>query len=131
MFGQLIVEAQDTSTTAATSVLGGVYTKEQASRGRTAYMQSCSACHMDDLSGSDHVPALAGDAFMTAWQGKSVGDLYNRTRLTMPQGAAGTLSPQIYADIVAYMLQANNFPAGGSELGTNNDLLAGIVINKK
>jgi plastocyanin len=131
-FAQLVVEAQDAGqTTAPASAMAGVYTKEQASRGQAAYNQSCRTCHMDDLSGSDHVPALAGDAFMMLWENKSVGDLYNRTRLTMPQGSAGQLSPQTYIDIVAFMLKANNFPAGASELAPNEDSLTRITIQKK
>ena len=46
----------------------------------------------------------------------------------MPQGAPASLSPRAYADIVAYLLQVNEFPAGDAELPTSVDDLEGIII---
>ena len=41
----------------------------------------------------------------------------------MPDDNPGGLPEQTYADIVAYMLQMNDFPAGDSELPTSLDML--------
>ncbi len=91
-----------------------VYSSEQAQRGQTAYLQNCSACHQTDLSGLAQAPALKGDAFLAMW-GK-LGDLVDRTRTTMPPTAPGSLSPNTYLDIDAYILQMNGLPAGAQEL---------------
>ena len=76
----------------------------------------CSQCHQADLSGSDQAPSLAGGEFLDRWNDQSVGDLADRIRLTMPQDDIGSLNVQMSADITAYVLQANNFPAGQEEL---------------
>ena len=131
VIGQLIVEATDAgSHAAAITVAAGIYTREQAQRGMAAYKQSCAACHLEDLSGSDRNPALAGSGFVANWTDKSVADLYNRTRLTMPQSSPGSLPPQTYIDIVAFLLQANGFPASDTELEPNAGL-AHIAIKTK
>ena len=53
---------------------------------------------------------------MANWSGLTVGDLFERIRLSMPEGRPGTLSRQQNADILAYMLSVNQFPAGKTEL---------------
>ena len=118
------VEAQDGSQ----SVWDGVYTDEQAQRGETAYEQECATCHLADLLGDGIAPALTGAAFDFRWSDLSVGDMYVAIRATMPQGAPASLSPQGYADIVSYMLMKNDFPAGETELPTDEETLNQIII---
>jgi hypothetical protein len=55
--------------------------------------------------------ALIGPEFQFSWNDKSVGALFVILRAKMPPGAAGSLSDQAYADIVAAILQKNGFPA--------------------
>lgn len=107
-YGQLIVVDR----TAA----NGIYTEDQAKRGKSSYSQSCSRCHTDNLKGADQVPPLVGEPFMAHWQGRSVKDLFDRMRTTMPQGKPGSLSDQDYIDIISYLLQANDFPQGENNL---------------
>jgi PQQ-dependent dehydrogenase (methanol/ethanol family) len=95
---------------------GGVFSAAQAQRGQAAYGQYCAACHQTDLSGSSQFPALKGDAFLAEWQGHKVNELMDRTRTTMPQTAPGSLDRNIYIDIVSYILQMNEMPAGKEEL---------------
>ena len=117
--------AQDDSA----SVWDGVFTAEQAMRGETAYEQECATCHLADLLGDGIAPALAGAAFDFRWSDLSVGDMFVAIRATMPQGAPASLSPQAYVDIVSYMLQRNDFPAGGDELAAEEDALNRIIIH--
>ena len=117
--------AQDDSA----SVWDGVFTEEQAMRGETAYEQECATCHLADLLGDGIAPALAGAAFDFRWSDLSVGDMFVAIRATMPQGAPASLSPQAYVDIVSYMLQKNDFPAGGDELTAAEDALNRIIIH--
>jgi mono/diheme cytochrome c family protein len=42
----------------AKSVTQGVYTAEQAARGKMLYTDNCAACHGDDLAGSGPMPPL-------------------------------------------------------------------------
>jgi mono/diheme cytochrome c family protein len=93
-----------------------VFTREQAARGREQYQANCSTCHMEDLAGGGPALPLAGDVFMSRWSNQTVYDLYQRIRTTMPQSAPATLKDPVYLDIVAFILRANNFPVGSTEL---------------
>jgi mono/diheme cytochrome c family protein len=115
---------------AAKTTNDGIYTAEQAKRGNALYGQSCANCHMDDLSGSGQAPPLAGDVFMANWEGRSLGDLFDITRSTMPLNQPGSMSTQEYVDVVMYMLQANGYPTGSDEL-KDPDAMKNIVIAKK
>ena len=67
---------------------------------------------MEDLSGNGEAsPALAGTNFLRRWQGRTAGDLFDKTRTTMPTGAPASLSQQQYLDITAYLLQVNGIVA--------------------
>ncbi|MCH7475336.1 MAG: hypothetical protein IIA27_11765 [Gemmatimonadetes bacterium] len=46
----------------------------------------------------------------------------------MPQEEPGTLRPQEYLDVVAYILQANGYPAGDRELTAEPSVLRAIRI---
>ena len=109
----------------------GLYNAAQAQRGQTAYGQVCSSCHLGDLSGSDQAPSLAGGDFLDRWDGQSVVDLVDRIRTSMPADNVGSLNTPSSTDIVAYILQANKFPAGQDELKADRSLLRTIVIKKR
>ena len=95
---------------------GPLYTPAQAARGRALYNQQCAVCHGVSLEGLEMAPSLAGGDFMDRWSGQIMGDLYERTRATMPKNKPGSLSPEANADITAYILSINRFPAGSTEL---------------
>ncbi len=120
---------QDTG--GVTTVASGVYSAEQAKRGQTKYNQVCGNCHQSDLTGSDQAPPLAGGEFLDRWEGQTVGDLADRIRTSMPQDDIGSLNTQMSADLVAYLLQANNFPAGPEELKADRSVLKTVMIKKK
>src|SRR5579863_8614743 len=86
------------------SVWDGVYTDVQAKRGEPLYRQHCGACHGAAMEGGEEAPPLAGGAFLSNWNGLTVGDLFDRMCTTMPQGKPGRLSRQDNADILAHML---------------------------
>lgn len=108
------------------SVWDGVYTEEQSKRGETAYQKECAACHGAQLTGGESAPPLTGGAFLANWNGLSLGDLFDRIRKTMPQTNPGRLTKQQDADILAFMLSANKFPAGDTELYRQSEMLKGI-----
>ena len=110
----------------ARSVWDGIYTAEQAQRGEPLYQQSCAECHGPDLAGGEMSPGLVGGEFVWNWNGLAVGDLFERLRVSMPQGAPGSVSRQEKADILAFLLEANDFPAGDTELANRTGMLAGI-----
>jgi S-disulfanyl-L-cysteine oxidoreductase SoxD len=110
------------------SVWDGVYTAEQAKRGQARYNELCSSCHGDSLAGGESAPPLAGGEFLANWNTLTVGDLFDRTRSTMPQSKPGSLSRETNAEILAYLLSANQFPAGKEVLPQGSEVLKEIRI---
>jgi mono/diheme cytochrome c family protein len=117
--------AQTTSSTR-----DGVYSADQAQRGKTSYGTLCGSCHGDDLAGSGPSPALSGDDFIGNWTGQTVGDLFNKIETTMPATKPGSLTREQTADLVAYILSANKFPAGKADLPIDADSLKKIQFEK-
>jgi S-disulfanyl-L-cysteine oxidoreductase SoxD len=110
------------------SVWDGVFTEEQANRGRALYGQECSGCHGDSLTGADEAPALSGGAFIANWDGLTVGDLFERIRISMPANNPGKLNREKIADILSYLLAFNRFPAGKTELERQTEVLKQIRL---
>jgi len=108
--------------TADPSVWDGVYTAEQTRRGETAYLQTCASCHGTALEGGDMTPPLVGGAFTSNWNDLTVGDLFDRIRTTMPLDNPGRLSRTQTADVIAFVLKANDWPTGTTELPADSTL---------
>lgn len=101
---------------AGASVWGGVYTPAQAARGQALYSAQCASCHGESLVGADVVPPLSGGTFLGNWDGQTVAALAARIRTTMPLDKPGTLGLAATADVTAFLLSKNDFPAGSVEL---------------
>jgi S-disulfanyl-L-cysteine oxidoreductase SoxD len=110
------------------SVWDGIYTNAQAARGEQAYRKTCASCHGENLDGVGQAPALSGSEFMTNWNGKTVADLFEQIRTTMPADDPAQLGPAEKANIVAYLLQVNKFPSGSAELPPDAEPLERVRI---
>jgi cytochrome c len=110
------------------TVWDGVYSEAQAKRGEAVFVEACSNCHARNLEGQDMTPPLTGGAFMSNWDGLSVGDLADRIRTSMPLDRPGSLSRQVNVDVVAYILRFNQFPAGKDELPPQINTLKQILF---
>jgi quinoprotein glucose dehydrogenase len=113
------------------SIWDGVYTEAQATRGKALYSQECASCHGGELTGGEMAPPLAGGEFMAGWDGLTIGDLFERVRISMPQNAPGSLSGQQNADILAFMFSSNKFPAGAEEMPKEAGILKQIKFEVK
>lgn len=122
------VAAETGTASHARSVKDGVYTEVQAQRGETAYRAHCVECHGEELRGAHMTPSMVGIGFAFRWRGRDLYDFYEGMRTTMPQSAPGGLSTDVYADLVAFILARNGYPAGDRELPTRADAMRGIVI---
>src|SRR5262245_9605343 len=121
-----------TTERAARTVWDGIYSDAQAQRGRGFYAEHCASCHGAKLEGAEH-RALKGDRFWATWQDTTVDRLLTHVGTNMPHSEdgslKGTLGARVYADIVAYILSTNQFPAGASELAETSG--GGVRIVKK
>ena len=104
----------------------GIYTAEQAKRGDALYVEKCSSCHGAELNGGEMAPGLMGGEFTANWNDLSIGDLFERMRISMPQNNPGSLSRQQNADVLAFMLSRASYPAGTTELPGQAEVLNGI-----
>jgi cytochrome c len=138
--------AGQAASAAKRTVVDGVYTVEQAKRGRDQYRKRCVLCHLDqgqgqqgmpeiagqslEREGDAEAPPIAGETFLARWTGHTVRELFEKTSSTMPVGGAGSLTPQQYADLVALIFEMNRFPAGQQELAPAVDQLERITIGR-
>ena len=114
LLGALVADAQDVP---RPSIWSGVFTAAQAKRGDEAYQASCSGCHGGDLRATDpEAVDLTGAAFRAKWNGKTLEERFETIRDTMPLGNANSLGDKTYMDILAFILQFNDFPPGNQEL---------------
>jgi polar amino acid transport system substrate-binding protein len=112
--------AQDTPSSAGNSVLDGVFTSSQASRGRQQFQLTCTSCH----SVGEHT----GRGFAEKWQGTTMGDLFDLVSTTMPDGDPGSLKPEEYASILAFFLSESGYKEGEKELPADLESLKKIRI---
>jgi len=116
-----------TADTPLPKIWHGVYTTEQAERGRTQYVARCAHCHGEDLSGGDG-PALIGSNFSRNWGSRTVERLFKKVKDRMPPGEEFVATDAEKLDIITTLLAANGFPAGKAELTLDQATLAGLLI---
>lgn len=112
-FAWAVVLAVTMTAASGKDIWKGVYTSQQAERGAAVYAGACAQCHRDDLSGYS---GLRGEKFLDNWREDSLSSLWDRVSKTMPAGAPGSLPQSKYLDVLAFLLQSNEFPAGAEEL---------------
>jgi mono/diheme cytochrome c family protein len=116
------------------TIWDGVYTREQAERGKSLYTGICGRCHGANLIGGEVAgevaPDLKGVYFVLRWS-DTLSNLFIKVEDTMPKDDPGSVSPEETAEIIAYLLQSNDAPAGRSELPHDRDQVKGILVTKK
>lgn len=100
----------------------GVYTAAQAARGKTLFNERCSGCHEPGR--------FSGDSFLESWNDKTMKDIWDVASGTMPEDNPGSLKQQEYADILAFFLSLNEYPAGEAELQPGAAPMGAIKIEK-
>ena len=119
------VAAAVSSTQGPTSVWSGVYAEAQAASGETVYAAYCAKCHGQDLAGIERAPALAGLTFAQRWHGATLTRLFERVE-AMPPEAPKSLTASQYVDVLAFLLKANQYPAGPTPLTPAKLALVGV-----
>lgn len=123
--------AEQAAAGASKSIWDGVFTAAQAERGADAYKTHCSECHGGDLMGDGFAPALAGADFQGNWNDLSVGDLFERIRISMPPSGPTSVPPEAKVDILAHLFNQNKYPAGETDLEPKVEVLKAIKIELK
>ena len=108
----------------------GVFTDAQQKRGEAIYARECSTCHGERLKGGEGSPPLTGTEFNDNWNNKTVAELFDKIRQTMPAPPEqpGKLTPQQTSDVVAHILNVDGFPSGSTELSSDLEQLKLVRI---
>ena len=128
---QVVHARQAAAAGAAKSIWDGVFSDAQAKRGEEAYQTHCSECHGGDLMGDGFAPAISGADFQGNWNDLSVGDFFERIRISMPPSGPTSVTPEQKADIVAHIFNQNKYPVGTTELAPKTEVLKTIKIELK
>lgn len=95
-----------------------LYTEAQAAEGAKVWTNTCSGCHESkDVTSAD---------FRTKWVGRSLFELYEQIRTTMPDDGPGSLTPEQYLLSVTYILKLNGLPAGETGLVSDSVTMSAI-----
>ncbi len=94
--------------------IGGIFTDDQARRGRTTFDEVCSECHT--------TAEFRGRSFQSNWGRRTVYSFFRTIRSTMPDDNPGGLEEQVYLDVVAYILNLNGHDGGAAELSADSPM---------
>jgi mono/diheme cytochrome c family protein len=100
------------------SVTSGAYTSAQAAAGETTFGSICGSCHGPS--------EFSGPAFRRIWSGRTVYDLFDQLRASMPLDNPGGLSREQYTNVIAYLLKLNKYPDGDVDLPASDSALRRI-----
>ena len=95
------------------------YTAEQAAEGQRVFTTVCAVCHGRN--------EFTGPIFQLTWMEEPVGHLFEHVSTAMPQDDPGSLAPEEYAAVVAYLLQLNGRPAGERPLPADAEVLGRLT----
>lgn len=107
------------------TILDGVYSEAQTTRGKGLYTAVCSGCHGNALEGIS-APELTGNRFIERWREGTMDGIYNFIRERMPLGRVANANPipdGDYLDILTYILKVNGYRSG------QGDLTPGVLGN--
>jgi mono/diheme cytochrome c family protein len=126
-----VSESKASAETRTATIIDGIppqFTAAQVAAGKTAYNSNCAVCHGSSMTNGTFGTPLAGEYFKSAWFGRTVRALYDRSHKTMPPAAPGSLPRDTYANIVAYILELNGFKAGDAKLPAGGEALDKMAI---
>ena len=94
------------------TIRDGVFSAEQAKTGEAVYESTCKNCH--DMK--FYQTTLRG------WVGNPLLYLWELMLGTMPADNPGSLLPDEYTNVLAYILSENGFPAGDAVLDPDHGM---------
>jgi mono/diheme cytochrome c family protein len=104
-----------------------IYTAAQATAGAAVFSTNCAICHGAALQGMAG-PALLGQSFAAASSGYTIGAIFGEIAEQMPAGNPGSLTHDQYADVMAFILSKNGYPAGAKPLDYSASLASSVPL---
>lgn len=95
-----------------------LYTEAQAEEGAKVWTATCVGCHeTKDVTSAD---------FRTKWVGRSLFEMFEQIRTTMPDDGPGSLTRDQYLHSVVYILKLNGLPAGDTPLVADSAAMSAV-----
>ena len=110
-----------TAQTGGRTIRDGVFTPAQAERGARVFGSICTNCHeIAEFTGSG--------AYLEDVEGKALWETFDFVSSEMPEDDPGSLRPEEYAAVLAYIFSVYGQPSGDAELATDQESLEAITI---
>lgn len=120
--GSMVVATSVAARAQGKSTADGVYSADQAVKGKDLYGQACESCHQ---------PAkFSGAEFTRAYGGRPLSEI-DGSMAEMPMDNPGSLSRNDVAALIAYFLSMNKYPAGHAPLSGELDALKSIMVSPR
>jgi mono/diheme cytochrome c family protein len=103
------------------TVRDGVYSSVQAARGERLFGSICMNCH-------DIAEFTAAGAYLEDVEGQPLWKTFEYVSAEMPEDDPGSLRPEEYADVLAYLFSAYGLPNGATDLPVDQASLEEIRI---
>ena len=103
------------------TVRDGVYSQVQAARGERLFDTICMNCH-------EIAEFTAAGAYLEDVEGQPLWTTFDYVSADMPEDDPGSLRPEDYADVLAYLFSAYGLPSGATDLPVDQRSLETIRI---
>lgn len=91
----------------------------QLEAGEQWFRAVCVECHADNVADAD---------FKAKWNGRSVYDLFDRMRSSMPDSDPGSLTYETYVALTAYLMKLNGMPSRTAPVPADSSALANLTL---
>ena len=103
------------------TIRDGVFSAAQAARGERLFESICMNCH-------EITEFTAAGAYLEEVEGKPLWETFEYIWAEMPEDEPGSLNPEDYADVLAYIFSIYGLPSGAAALPINRESLEAITI---
>jgi mono/diheme cytochrome c family protein len=105
------------------SVRDGVYSASQAARGQELFESICMDCHeIAEFTGAG--------AYLDDVDGQPLWETFEYISAEMPEDEPGSLNPEDYAAVLAYVFSVYGLPSGETALPVDEGSLEAITITR-
>ena len=114
--GHIVKIADEAMPAPASAPTAPSFDNAQVAHGKRLYASNCAKCHGASMQGVT-APALSGPAFApVSGSHLTIGGIYTYMSTNMPADRPGKLKDDEYADIMAYLLNANGYGPGKAKM---------------
>ena len=113
------------------TIWSGVYTTDEADRGKQTAANLCGRCHGPELKGTDTAPGLTGARFFDRWNNLMLLDVIAWIQSAMPGDHGFFVTAKQSREIVGYMLRESGAPSGRAPISDDINVLNQILVIRK